>query len=224
MREESGGFRYLYFMPRQENRITIYGSAEAVLALAAYGVSSGDADTRAFALDSFERYYASFLADAADFDNTDMRGYFSWALHAQLLLHDDIEAAYDGRIRQMVSKAMAYRANNPGCADAGCIIGPGLSEATYLEGIMAALPIMRLHENDQALMDQAEDYAAHALHQIASLQVTKSDTPLLEQLPRPARDLIGGFCDTPQCTLMRNDLTQHALIALISYYGQACSA
>lgn len=223
MREDSGGFRYLFFMPKEENRITSYGSAEAVLALATYAEYQADAELKAYALDSFNRYYKSYLTATEGFDSTDLRGYFSWALQAQVLLHDDLEEAYHGPIGTLIEKALTYRKNNRTCAAAGCIVTPDLTDAPFLEGIMAALPIMRRYETDKALLADAESYASLALRQIADFQVTEDDEELLAASPRPHTDLLGGFCDSAACTYMRNDLAQHALVALTTYYGQACA-
>ena len=65
--------------------------------------------------------------------------------------------------------------------------------------------------------------SAAALRQIADFQVTEADEELLAASPRPHTDLLGGFCDSAACTYMRNDLAQHALVALTTYYGQACA-
>ena len=140
MREDSGGFRYLYFMPRQENRITTYGSAEAVLALAAYAEHEGDAQLKDYALDSFNRYYKSYLAEAEGFGSTDLRGYFSWALQAQMLLQDDLESSYHGPIRAMVEKALTYRSNNAACATAGCIVVNATTSAGHAVRSSSMLP------------------------------------------------------------------------------------
>jgi hypothetical protein len=223
MREKNGGFRYLYYVSKESNRITPYGSSEALLALARLADEDGDASLKNYANESFELYYKTYLA-SADFSSTNLKGYFSWALHAQNLLQEDGAKAYNGPVRAMLEKAFEHRRGNPECQDRGCIVSFTLSDMPYLEGIQSALPLARRYEQDKRFLAEMENYAALALQRIAYLQVTEKDQHLLKSSPRPAADLLGGFCENNACRLMRNDLAQHALTALINYYGQECAA
>jgi hypothetical protein len=223
MREEDGGFRYLYFVPTHANRITSYGSAEAVLALAAYAHQSGDEVLRDFAHDSFQLYYDAYLS-AEGFDSTNLRGYFSWSLHAQTLLANDARTDYEDRVRPMLVKALTFRRANSECMGKGCIVAPQATDIPFLEGVLAALPLVRRFETNRALIEETETYAAQALRHAGSLQMTQEDAALLTASPRQADELIGGFCSDADCAMMRNDLTQHALIAFITHYREACAA
>jgi hypothetical protein len=224
MREENGGFRYLYYVSKESNRITPYGSSEALLALARLAHEDGDASLKAYANESFGLYYKTYLA-SVDFNSTNLKGYFSWALHAQGLLQEDGEKAYNGPVRTMLTKAFKHRRGNPECKDRGCIVTFTLSDMPYLEGVMSALPLARRYEQDKRFLAEMENYASLALQRIAYLQVNEKNHPeLLKTSSRPATDLLGGFCEDNTCRLMRNDLAQHALTALINYYGQECAA
>ncbi|MGE3624528.1 MAG: hypothetical protein AB7H77_11760 [Bdellovibrionales bacterium] len=225
MANGKGGFWYIYYLDEKHNRITSYGSAEAIYALAMWAHVTGDDDLRDYARATFMAYYDHYLRDLDEFENTLFRAWFSWALHAQSLLGAaDEEDRYKYYIRPMLALALAHRAANPTCAEAGCIMGPTASDAPFLEGIVAAYPIAKRHEQDEYFVNAIENYIARALPALLSLQATADSTELLEKSPHAPEALIGGICFDPGCSFMRNDLNQHAMIAMLNYTQTMCPA
>jgi len=222
MRQDSGGFLYLYYVPLPNNRITPYGSAEALLALAKLAHQRNDHELRAYVQDTYYRYYDTYLKDQLTLNSTYLKGYFSWAAQAQPYLGFDEKYFYQNHLRPLAKLALEYRKSNEVCRNNGCIFRNNLCDAPFLEGFMAILPLALSYEDDKAFLDEMSSYADAAIEQIRNRQIMQNSKDILERSPRPNTELIGAFCYDEPCTFARNDFNQHALIPLIALIEQRC--
>lgn len=219
-----GGFWYIYFLPKERNHVTSYGTGEALLALAKYYKSTGDDAGLRWVRDEFGRYYARYLV-SAEFQRSEMRGFFSWGILTLEELDDGSPAGYETYVRPMLDVALAHRRDNPSCRDRGCISVPAVADAPFFEGVLGAYALARRYEKDPAFLNILKDYAQRAADDILAMQIRSGGDAARKTGERFAgtEDRIkGAFCDGERCESVRNDLNQHAVMALMNYERLFC--
>ena len=223
MAAQDGGFYYIYYIPKQHNLITPYGSGEALLALAMYYDLTGDQTVRNFARKQFDLYFAREFTGKGAFKDKNRKSFFTWGLYylREMDRHDPDPAAYENYVRPMIRLALDHRKNNELCKNKGCLLSESLGDASFLEGMAAAYSLAGKYETDEKLILELEDYLHKAAKLIRGMQITsvqKFESMTKTKFKGAPQQLIGGFCTPPKCEMMRNDMTQHALTGLSEYY------
>ncbi len=223
MSDEKGGFWYLYYLPKKDNKITSYGSGEALFALAKYYDHTNDIDNLKWVYKAFLKYDERFLKNNPSFQNTEARSFFSWGIYALAVINEKFPIPYETTVKPMLDMAFKAREESPKCQNKGCFFAPSLGEAAFFEGMVQAYKMTQNAEKDKAEVQKLKDFIDLALQYYASLQVTN-----IEQFRQKSgytgktENVLGVFCDGEPCKRIRNDLTQHAMNALIYYHKQIC--
>ena len=227
MASDDGPFWYIYFLPQDKNRITAYGTGEAFFALFKYYNAVNDQDGLAWTWAQFNKYFKNTIQNRTFFDDEDsaLKGYLSWSIYALNTSGFVDSRIYRTMMRPVLEDALDFRRQNPNCSHIGCIVTPGIIDATYLEGFVSAYKTAQKYETDPVFLKQIQDYVAVAIDYALDLQITdlkdfESQTGL-EFSGKPER-LVGGFCTQNYCEMTRNDLNQHVTVALGNYKHSFC--
>ncbi|HPF78604.1 MAG TPA: hypothetical protein PLF01_04845 [Alphaproteobacteria bacterium] len=225
MSDEEGGFWYLYYLPKEHNIITSYGSGEALFALAKYYDKRNDMAGLEWTYKEFMKYFDRFLKNEDDFQVTEARAFFSWGIYALSIINQKFPIDYNKTVKHMVDMAFNKRKTNPLCKDRGCFLLPNLGDATFFEGIVQAYKLSLIYEKDPKEIQKLRDYLELALADYKDLQIIDIYKFRYEyRFEGRAKNVLGAFCWDKRCTQIRNDLTQHAVSAFIYYSEEFCKA
>lgn len=220
--ENSGpgkGFYYIYFLPENMNKLTAYGTGEALYALAYYYKYFEKDPGILNLLDrNFESYFEICMKER--FDGENLRAFFAWALYylaeRESISHDEkrIES-----IKALIQKALIYKKGNPICREVGCINSYSIGESSFLEGFTRIYPILETYEPELAA-EVKSTIIDKFIPAICNLQVKnikdfdRRFNP--NKITIAESRVIGGFCNNLSCEKFRNDLHQHASVALLN--------
>lgn len=223
MYDEKGGFFYIYYVPAEHNRITPYGSGEALFALAKYYEYTGELEEMKWLYGAFNQYYDRFLKDEEDFYATPSRAFFSWSIYALEIINQHFPIEYDQTVKQLLRLAWKKRAGNPKCRDNGCILAMNVGDGTFFEGMVQAYKMALQHETDPEEIQKIRSYIDMALSNFMGLQILDVENFQREfrYMGKPEA-VRGALCWSPKCTYIRNDATQHVISAFIYYADFFC--
>jgi hypothetical protein len=219
MESEDGGFWYLYYLPEVHNRISIYGSGEALFALAQYyQYVEKNSDYLSLAKKHFALLYPGALA-AENFADEEARAFHSWVLYYLASL-EQIEPGQFEYIVPLMARAFEYKEKNPACRNENCIISPDAGiELSLLEGFSAAYPLFSIQDRESK--NKLKEYIEFGIERVGALQIKtiqdyKNKTG--QDYGDKPENIIGGFCEAESCNYLRIDIAQHALGALMNVY------
>jgi hypothetical protein len=218
MASENGGFWYIYYLPKEHNLITPYGSGEALYALAKYYGHADDAAEMRWVYDTFRRYYGNYFKPIPDFTESHVKGFFSWGIYAVQEIGRAMPVDYQAYVQPMLKEALRFRAKNATCADRGCMTSLNATDAVFLEGMVTGYAMAREEEGDTDFTREIRRYIDLARAHIVSRQVTGGGG-----FPGDEKAVTGGFCEDAKCNYMRNDINQHAMMALDRYLTVFCA-
>ncbi len=213
MSSSSGGFYYIYYLDRDLNKITPYGSGEALFALMSYynNIDSNDELLR-FLEKNFESLYLGYINE--DFNGENLRSFYSWSLYFlyEYSLNSNnsntLDLDFKSYANELINKAMSFRESNPICRNSGCIISRGISGVTFLEGTSIGYKLLSFNNYNRI---RVINYFNKAYPYYLSLQhFDKNISSILN----------GGFCNNENCNLFRIDYNQHAMMALMNIYPE----
>ncbi len=195
---ENGGFYYLYFVPAEKNRVSIYGSGQALYALQRYNqvFLNHNQDLQEFINFHFEILFNQALEGTLEEEPT--RAFVLWGLY---ILNEGQIPQAEQKIRQLLQKLNQYRKFNQECTHHGCILAPEGKDPALLEGLTKVLktyPVEGLFE-----------YQAKAVDELLDRQI------------QPSEGFgAGAFCKEEACETLRIDRTQHGIMALNNLWLQ----
>lgn len=183
--EVDDSFLYLYYVPKQYNKISGYATGEVLYALAKHMRATGDDRNSETMQRVFNRMYETCI----DQDFTDaylLKPFFAWGLY---YLSEMMEMGHDGRryIESLVDRFLTFREQYP---------IRGVGEATFLEGVARVYPWLVDKRRALRYIDDAVEY-------IMDRQVQHGEA-------------VGGFVIGRDKLIVRNDLCQHATLALLN--------
>ncbi len=210
MQNGNEGFWYLYYVPKEYNRITPYGSGEAILALVNYHKYYKDSPEIIEITKKHFKYYIDLSLYHA-FTHEITRGFFSWSLQYLSELNE-IDNSYYNYSEALIGKSIKFQDWNPHCnLNKNCIMSESSGESSFIEGITDIYPVLE-SENSSFALDIREEYLFRSLELLFKLQITNSTSNYLQ----------GGFCNNLNCEFLRNDLNQHSTISLMNFYENVC--
>lgn len=227
MAHTDGGFWYIYYLPQTYNRITPYGTGEALYALAKYYNATQDKKNMRWVYDTFKRYYARYIVPAEHFRKSENAGFFSWGIYTLSEISQQMPVDYHAYVRPILDRAFDFRANNSRCQGKGCLFDTQVTDAVFLEGMVEAYRMAKIAKEKSAYTWQLQAYIHQAIALTRDLQihdVSTLETRLGKEFTGDAKHVMGAFCINPTCRSLRTDLNQHALIALYRYHGMFCRA
>lgn len=215
MVDDEGGFWYVFFLEKSKNRIDYYGSGEAMFALVSYyKYVDSDVELLNFVNENFEKFFVEL--DFYEFDQK-YKSFFLWGLlYLNEVYEINSELKWRLYLENMVSKAMEFRINNEICFDNGCIIDYTSGEYAYFEGI--ANVFMKINDEKYFLDEKVFKYINESYDEISSWQIKSVqdyEDKSLNIFNGDEEFLIGGFCDSFNCSNIRVDYTQHAICGLL---------
>jgi hypothetical protein len=228
MSDEEGGFWYIYHMPSEHNKITAYGTGEAIYALAAYYHSRGDIEGAKWVYDQFQKYFERYIKSAENFMATESKAFFSWGIYGLAALNQSLPIDYKDTVQYMVDSALTYRAETDDCKDRGCIIGPSITDAPFLEGFVQAYHLAKKYDKGSEETQKIKEFIDLALKDLNGFQILQfhrgfagiTDENLIKER---RKEVIGSFCTGEKCENIRVDYTQHAISAMMYYYNEFCT-
>ncbi len=221
MASSGGGFWYIYFFPRAHNKVSAYATGEALFALTKYHKAYPNArpDLKDFLEVQYKTYFEENILPAKNFQDPIIRGFFAWGMYFLNEMDDLAPVDYEKYVKPMLVWALEERVSTF-CAikGEGCISGVSAGEASFMEGFLAAYPLVKKY--DPPFVLEIEKYLHPAAQMFMDLQVTSVEnfeTKVQQNFTGEDHYLIGGFCQNPECALFRNDYNQHAMTALFWY-------
>lgn len=218
---------YYYHDTDRINFISSYGSGEAQLALAQYLNHYPNDElyewTQKRFDEYFQQYYANSFHNPQSYVDKERIGYHTWALYYLKEIDQYKPVDYKKYVRPLVQYALDFKRVNEACKDNPCIYSMAMWDSSSVEGLGAAYTLMLKYEDDKDLIKQVEDYLHDAANYLLTLQVNsveEYETKTGNQFNNNPKHLIGGFCDWPDCSYMRNEVTMHVAAALMQYYLQ----
>lgn len=223
MSDNKGGFWYIYYMPEEYNFISTYGSGEAIYAMARYYDLSNDVDGLEWTYNEFVKYYDRYLKEEDDFQATEARAFFSWAIYGLAIINKKFPIKYESSVKPLLTLGFDKRESNELCKDRGCLLAPNLGDAPFMEGIVQAYKMALIYEKDEKEIAKIKEFLDLALNDFIDLQVTDMEKFKKDfDFKGDEKRVFGSFCRDEKCETMRNDLTQHALSAVMYYHEQFC--
>ena len=148
-------------------------------------------------------------------------GYHTWALYYLREIDKYKPVDYEKYVRPLVQFALDFKDVNPECKDNPCIYSMQMWDSSSVEGLTAAYSLMLKYEKDPAFIKQVKNYLDAAVVHLLSLQIYSVDEyqqKTGKSFANNKAHLIGGFCDWPDCSYLRNEVTMHVAAALMNYY------
>lgn len=217
---------YYYHKTNRPNFITSYGSGEAQYALALYINKTKDEELYKFAQQQFEGYFETYfrhsLSNPMSYVDKERVGYHTWALYYLSELDKFKPVNYDKYVRPLVKFAFDFKAVNDECKNGPCIYSVKMWDSSSVEGLAAAYPLILKYEQNPEFIQQVKDYLDDATDHLLSLQINsieEYEQKTGKEFTNNPDHLIGGFCDWPDCTYLRNEVTMHVASALMAYYN-----
>ena len=217
---------YYYHDTDRVNFISSYGSGEAQLALAQYVNETQDEELYQSIHKRFDEYfhtyYAQSFSNPSSYKDKERIGYHTWALYYLNEIDKFKPVDYEKYVRPLVQFAFNFKKENNVCSDNPCIYSMAMWDSSSVEGLAAAYPLMLKYETNQELIKQVRDYLDEAVAYLLTLQVNsvaEYEQKTGKKFKNNPDHLIGGFCDWPHCSYMRNEVTMHVASALMAYYN-----
>ena len=219
----TAGF-YYYHNTDRLNFISSYGSGEAQLALAQYANMKGDAQLHKDIMKRFDEYYQTYFMNSLDnpeaYIDKERVGYHTWALYFLNEVDKFAPVDYQKYVKPLVQYAFDFKNYNTNCRNNPCIYSMQMWDSSSVEGLAAAYPLILKYETDQAFIQKVKDYLDASTDHLLSLQihsVEEYEAKTGKVFKNNPDHLIGGFCDWPTCSYLRNEVTMHVVAALMAY-------
>lgn len=223
MSNEEGGFWYIYYLQEKYNKISTYGSGEAIYALAKYYDHIDDIDGLKWTYNAFKKYYNRYLKHETDFYVTEARSFFSWSIYGLTIINKKFPIKYEDTVKPLLKLGFDKRESNPRCQNRGCFLAPNIADAAFSEGMVQAYKMALIYEKDEAEIAKIREYITLAIQDFSDLQITDLETFKKKyNYTGEEKPVLGAFCRSAECYTIRNDLTQHALSVFMYYHKQFC--
>lgn len=220
-----GRYYYIYFLPNENNKISSYGTSEAYFALQKFANVTHNQKIHDYTAQQFELFFTNHIRDATDLTSDEMKGYLSWGLYALAARPIFTSEDYSRYLKPVLVKLLHHSRANPETRASDCIFIDSALDAPFAEGLAAVLPLIRRHDPAPQFIAAIEDQLHNAIAVLRTYQILSvNDYETNAGLPftgDPAR-ILGGFCNDRACTLMRNDNTQHIMMAIEGYSDSHC--